>query len=101
MNAFFREKEFKSIYTYAYLNKKRLNIFLENFSVMLKSFKFIRFSFELKSFNFSIIKHNHNNCLVFSRQINKMPRYEYPKIRRDEMIVENLHGMEVLIYYPE
>jgi prolyl oligopeptidase len=24
-----------------------------------------------------------------------MPRYEYPKIRRDEMVLENYHGMEI------
>lgn len=36
-------------------------------------------------FSFNLIRHS-----------SKMPRYEYPAVRRDENIVENFHGNEVL-----
>ena len=63
---------------------------------MLKYFKIIsRFSFKPNKAHFSKTKHQSNNYLVSARYFNKMPRYEYPKIRRDEMIVDNYHGMEI------
>ena len=62
---------------------------------MLKYFKIIRFSFKPNIAHFSKTKNQSNNCLVSTRNFNKMPRYEYPKIRRDEMIVDNYHGMEI------
>lgn len=31
----------------------------------------------------------------YIRHSSKMPRYEYPVVRRDETIVENFHGTEV------
>ena len=68
---------------------------------MSKFFQFVRYSCEsarlLANLNtFKGNKISFNNFASSSlRHTNKMPRYEYPSIRRDESIVDNFHGVEV------
>ena len=73
---------------------------------MIKYLKFARYCFDTKqilvkckSLNLSYILKNQklvNNFSTSFQLLNKMPRYEYPKVRRDESIVDDFHGDEVL-----
>ena len=38
-----------------------------------------------------------NSNLQLTRNLTKMPRYNYPSVRRDASIVENFHGTEVIL----
>lgn len=39
------------------------------------------------------------NQVQVLKHLTKMPRYEYPVVRRDETLVENFHGVDVATYF--
>lgn len=63
---------------------------------MLKLLKQFRLEINNISNSYKLIKNpNRYFQINLSRNLTKMPRYEYPKVRRDETIVESYHGVEV------
>lgn len=68
------------------------NKFLSNFQRLYN-----RYSYSTK-FNYypnSYLLNKKRNISFTTNFANKMPQYEYPKIRRDETVVENFHGVDV------
>ena len=64
---------------------------------MLKYLEIIRFSLNSKHLPILKNKIQYNNLALFSRQLNnKMPRHQYPNVRRDDTILENYHGVDVI-----
>lgn len=63
---------------------------------MLRNITSLSFKLKLTSIlsNKQILK----NQLILCKKITKMP-ISYPKVRRDESIVENFHGVEVNFFF--
>ncbi|RMZ95819.1 prolyl endopeptidase [Brachionus plicatilis] len=59
---------------------------------MLRNLK--TFSFNLRQISNIFSKHTFNIQLIHCKKITKMP-INYPKVRRDESIQENFHGVEI------
>lgn len=58
----------------------------------------LRNTFKLKFTSILSSKKNLKNHLILCKKITKMP-ISYPKVRRDESIVESFHGVEVNFYF--